>query len=119
MFSYELARRLAGSGVAVNAMHPGLVATNFGRGVRWVRWGISVARWFMVSPRDAGADVVHLAVSPDLEGVTGEYFVRRERQLSSEFSRDEQTQQRLWTASEVLVARSALTGEARLDSPNG
>ena len=108
MFSHELARRLEGSRVTSNAMHPGLVATNFGRGVRWVRWGIAVARWFMVSPRDAGADVAYLATAPELEGVTGRYFVRREQQASSEFSQDEQAQQRLWTASEVLVARSAV-----------
>ena len=119
MFSHELARRLDGSGVTVNAMHPGLVATNFGRGVRWIRLGIAAARWFMVSPRDSGADVLHLATSPELDGVTGAYFVRREQQPSSEFSRDESLQQRLWMASEVLVARSAVTGEARADSPNG
>ena len=110
MFSYELARRLESSGVTVNAIHPGLVATRFGRGVRWVRLGIAVARWFMVSPEDSGADIVHLATAPELEGVTGTYFVRREQQQSSEFSRDESLQQRLWTASEVLVARSAATG---------
>ncbi len=110
MFSYELARQLEGSGITVNAIHPGLVATRFGRGVRWVRLGIAVARWFMVSPEDSGADIVHLATAPELEGVTGTYFVRREQQQSSEFSRDESLQQRLWTASEVLVARSAATG---------
>ena len=110
MFSYELARQLEGSGITVNAIHPGLVATRFGRGVRWVRLGIAVARWFMVSPEDSGADIVHLATAHELEGVTGTYFVRREQQQSSEFSRDESLQQRLWTASEVLVARSAATG---------
>ena len=109
MFSHELARRLHGSGVTANAMHPGLVATNFGQGVRWMRLGITLARWFMVSPRDSGADVLHLATSPDLDGVSGAYFVRREQRPSSEFSRDVQIQQRLWTASEVLVARSAAT----------
>ena len=119
MFSHELARRLDGSGVTVNAMHPGLVATNFGRGVRWIRLGIAAARWFMVSPRDSGADLLHLVTSPELDGVTGAYFVRREQQPSSEFSRDESLQQRLWMASEVLVARSAATGEVRADSPNG
>ncbi|MBT5773834.1 MAG: SDR family oxidoreductase [Dehalococcoidia bacterium] len=111
MFSYELARRLEGSGVTVNAIHPGLVATRFGRGVRWVRFGIAVARWFMVSPEDSGADVVHLATASELQGVTGTYFVRREPRPSSEFSRDVDLQQRLWTASEVLVARSAATGQ--------
>lgn len=111
MFSHELARRLLDSGVTVNAMHPGLVATGIGRGVPWVRLGITVARWFMVSPEDAGADVVHLATSPELEGVTGKYFVRRDERPSSQVSRDESLQRRLWMASEVLVARSAVTGE--------
>jgi NAD(P)-dependent dehydrogenase (short-subunit alcohol dehydrogenase family) len=113
MFSYELARRLADAGVTVNAMHPGLVATEFGRGVRWVRLGIAVARWFMVSPEDSGADVVHLATSPKLDGVSGRFFVRREETLSSEVSRDESLQRRLWTASDVLVARSARSGLAQ------
>jgi len=110
MFSYELARRLADSGVTVNAMHPGLVATEIGGGVRWIRLGIAVARRFMVSPKDSGADVVHLATSPELDGVSGRFFVRREETPSSEVSRDESLQQRLWTASDVLVARSAPSG---------
>jgi len=110
MFSYELARRLDGSGVTVNAVHPGLVATSFGRGVRWMRWGIAAARWFMVSPRDSGADVVHLATAPELDGVSGQYFVRRQPRVSSAYSRDVEAQRRLWTASEVLVARSVAHG---------
>lgn len=112
MFSYELARRLADTGVTVNAMHPGLVATGIGRGVPWVRLGIAVARWFMVSPEDSGADVAHLATSPSLDGVSGRFFVRREETASSEVSRDESLQRRLWTASDVLVARSAPSGLA-------
>ncbi len=104
LFSYELARRLDGRGVAVNAIHPGLVATNFGAGVRWIRWLTRPARRFMTQPAEAGAAVVRLAVDPALEGVTGRYFNQWDEERSSESSYDRELQRRLWEVSERLVA---------------
>ncbi len=107
MFSYELSRRLEGSGVTVNAIHPGLVATNFGSSVRWARWLTRPIRRFMTQPDEAGAAVVRLAAAPDLEGVSGRYYSKWDEERSSDVSYDLQAQRRLWSASEALVAGSA------------
>jgi NAD(P)-dependent dehydrogenase (short-subunit alcohol dehydrogenase family) len=107
MFSYELARRLEGRGVTVNAIHPGLVATNFGSGVRWIRWLTRPVQRFMTQPDEAGAAILRLATAPGLDGVTGRYFSKWDEQRSSEVSHDLEVQRRLWEASEALSAGSA------------
>ena len=107
LFTYELARRLEGRGVTVNAVHPGVVNTNFGSGVRWVRWLVRPFGRFLIQPGDAAAAIVELAAEPRFATVTGRYFVKGEERPSSRASYDLETQQRLWTLSEVLTARSA------------
>lgn len=106
LFSYELARRLEGSGVTVNAIHPGLVATNFGRGVRWIRWLTRPVHRFMTQPSEAGAAIVRLAADPAFEGVSGRYFNLWDEEPSSERSHDLEMQRRLWEVSEALVTPS-------------
>jgi len=106
MFAYELARRWTDVGIAVNAMHPGLVRTGFGAG----RWGLGGSVFSALSRQwaleaEEGADTeVFLATSPDVEGVTGRYFYRRKPKRSSPVSYDTDAQQRLWEVSERLVA---------------
>ncbi|MBX3064799.1 MAG: SDR family oxidoreductase [Anaerolineae bacterium] len=96
LFTYELARRLQGTGVTVNAVHPGWVNSNF-----QVAAGLS-ARGPLTN--EQGADTqLWLATSPDLEGVTGKYFVRRQDTRSSDISYDQGVQRRLWEASARLV----------------
>ena len=107
MFTYELARRLEERGVTANAIHPGLVATNFGGGVRWIRWLTRPVHRFMTQSSEAGAAVVRLAAEPDLTGVTGRYFSKWDEEESSERSHDLDAQRRLWEISERLVAASA------------
>lgn len=107
MFSYELARRLEGGAVTVNAIHPGLVATNLGSGVRWIRWLTRPVQRLMTQSPEAGAAVVRLVTAPELEGVSGRYFSKWDEQRSSERSYDIEAQQRLWAVSEQLVSASA------------
>ena len=76
MFTRELARRLAGTGVTANCLHPGTVATNFGQtGNRWLRYGLMVGRYFLRTPESAARRIVYLASSPEVAGQTGGYYV--------------------------------------------
>jgi NAD(P)-dependent dehydrogenase (short-subunit alcohol dehydrogenase family) len=113
MFSYALARRIEGTGVTVNCLHPGFVATNLGSGNR-----IPVKPFmalFRLTGRAidvrAGADTpIFLASSPEVEGVSGKYFDRRREKMSSPPSYNEDAQEQLWRVSEELVG--ATTGAA-------
>jgi NAD(P)-dependent dehydrogenase (short-subunit alcohol dehydrogenase family) len=107
LFTYDLARRFEGRGATANAIHPGLVATNFGSGVRWIRWAIRPIRRWMTQPVEAGAAVVQLAADPALVGVSGRYFEKWDEKPSSKYSHDHEVQDSLWAASERLVAPSA------------
>lgn len=108
MCGYVLARRLQGSGVTVNALHPGLVATDIVADVAppLVRPFLSVIRRFLLTPEQGAASTVRLASLPELETVTGTYFVRADEQRSPEGSYDVLTQERLWNASAALVGLS-------------
>ncbi len=104
-FTYELARRLAGTGVTVNALHPGFVATNIGANNipvlgKPLKWLINL----MAMEVEKGAETsIYLATSPELEGVTGKYFVNCEAIASSTISYDETAARRLWDISEKLT----------------
>jgi len=111
MFTRELARRLDGVGVTVNAVDPGTVATAIaapGRdSVSLVRVILqSLLRPFVRTPDDGAATVVHLAISPEVEGVSGRYFKDRKEIAPAPAALDEQTAARLWEISEKLVEES-------------
>lgn len=106
LFTYELSRRLAGTGVTVNAVHPGHVATdiwrtNFPFVGPLLKWVMGL---FALTPEEGADNSIYLASSPEVEGVTGKYFVKREAVPSSPVSYDEQVARRLWEISEQLVA---------------
>jgi NAD(P)-dependent dehydrogenase (short-subunit alcohol dehydrogenase family) len=114
-FTYELARRLDGSDVTVNAVHPGLVRTALGDhsgSVRRAGWRLLHLAYRKVSlSPDEGADgIVHLATAPELGGVTGCYFVGRQPAESSPRSRDPAAAARLWALSEELTCARSTTG---------
>lgn len=104
LFTYELARRLEGSGVTANALHPGFVASNFGRSNGGV-WNMlmPVVQLFAISPERGAETSLHLAASPAVEGVTGQYFDKKQPVRSSPASYDTAAQRRLWEVSEELV----------------
>ena len=105
MFTYELARRLQGSGVTTNALHPGVVRTNFGRedAKGWMRLMLPVIRPFLKNPERGAATSLYLASSPDVEGVTGRYFANSKPKTSSKASQDTTAATRLWDVSAALV----------------
>ena len=105
MFTYELARRLAGSGVTANALHPGVVRTNFGRedSKGWMRLVLPVIRPFMKDPDKGASTSVYLASSAEVEGVTGRYFANSKPRTSSQASQDTAAAARLWDVSAELV----------------
>jgi NAD(P)-dependent dehydrogenase (short-subunit alcohol dehydrogenase family) len=99
-FTYELARRLEGKGVTANALHPGFVATNFGRS----NGGLfnPLFRLFQIgaiSPEEGAKTTLYLATSPEVEGITGKYFDRCKAVSSSPLSYDVQMARKLWDAS--------------------
>jgi NAD(P)-dependent dehydrogenase (short-subunit alcohol dehydrogenase family) len=102
LFTHELARRLEGTGVTVNALHPGFVATNFGADdngffLRLILRLLQRAR--AISAEEGAQTSIYLASSPEVEGVTGKYFFRKRPQPSSPASYDEETARRLWEVS--------------------
>jgi len=100
LFTYELARRLEGSGVTANAVHPGFVATDIGSDNGWlVNQVMKVVHLFGRSPEEGAETVVYLASSPELEGVSGKYFFDKQPIESAPVSYDRQTAQRLWQVS--------------------
>jgi NAD(P)-dependent dehydrogenase (short-subunit alcohol dehydrogenase family) len=107
LFTYELARRLEDSGVTANALHPGFVASNFGRSNGGI-WGavMPLAHLFAISPEKGAETTIHLAVSSEVEGVTGKYFVKKQPVRSAAASYDEAAQRRLWEVSEQLVQQT-------------
>ncbi len=115
MFTYELAQRLRGSSVTANALHPGVVSTGFGAEDpgQLQRWLVPFIRPLMKDPRRGAATPVHVAVSPDLDGVTGRYFADKRPKRSSRASYDRAATTRLWDVSADLVGLprgSAKTG---------
>jgi NAD(P)-dependent dehydrogenase (short-subunit alcohol dehydrogenase family) len=108
LFTYALARRLDGTGVTANTLHPGVVATNFGKGEGglWRAFFTALAP-FETSPEKGARTAIYLASSPDVAGVSGEYFVSCKPARSSEATYDTAAQQRLWTISEQLTGIAA------------
>ena len=109
MFTYELARRLAGTGVTANVLHPGLVRTNFSAEDQSPIFGVVIGlfRPFFKTPAQGAATSIYLASSPEVEGVTGEYFINCKPKRSKDSSYDEAAAARLWQASAELVGLTA------------
>jgi NAD(P)-dependent dehydrogenase (short-subunit alcohol dehydrogenase family) len=104
LFTFELARRLQGTGVTVNAVHPGTVSTNFGRsGGRLLSLGLRLASPFMRTPQKGAETVIYLASSPEVEGVSGKYFVDCTERQAPNKAYDEVVAQRLWDVSAELT----------------
>jgi NAD(P)-dependent dehydrogenase (short-subunit alcohol dehydrogenase family) len=104
LFTYALARRLSGSQVTVNSLHPGAVATNLGSNNGWLKIKLrNLLRREYLSPKEGARTSIYLATSPEVEGITGRYFYESQEIHSSEASYNLPDGEKLWRVSEVLT----------------
>jgi NAD(P)-dependent dehydrogenase (short-subunit alcohol dehydrogenase family) len=98
MWTRELARRLAGTGVTANCFHPGFVATRYGDNAGgMLSWGVRVAKQlFAISSEKGARTLVYLAASPEVADVTGGYFTRCRLKTPSAAAQDDAAARRLW-----------------------
>src|SRR5215471_8956675 len=110
-FTYELADRLKGTDVTVNALHPGVVASNFNDGMKGLAHAIGTLIYTLVgiSVEKGAQTPLYLATSPEVEGVSGRYFSDCKETPSSRRSYDAAVRQRLWRVSEELIQQNALS----------
>ncbi|MHA1193268.1 MAG: SDR family oxidoreductase [Promethearchaeota archaeon] len=99
--SYELSRRLEGTRVTLNTIHPGVVNTKLGMDRSKPKKGI--ARRFFKSPEKGAETSIYLASSPEVEGVTGKYFINKQEQKSSDDSYNEEYAKKLWDISKKMT----------------
>jgi NAD(P)-dependent dehydrogenase (short-subunit alcohol dehydrogenase family) len=108
VFTYELARRLAGTGVTVNCVHPGAVATNLASN----NGALATVVWkligpFMKSSENGARTQIYLASSPEVAGITGKYFIDSKEARSSAESHDPDIGRRLWEVSAQMTGLPA------------
>jgi NAD(P)-dependent dehydrogenase (short-subunit alcohol dehydrogenase family) len=105
LFTREFARRLAGTGVTVNCLHPGFVATRIADNNGGVfRLGVGVAKsLFALSPEKGAETMVHLASSPDVAGITGGYFAKSRPATPTAAALDDAAARRLWQESAKIA----------------
>lgn len=109
LFTFELARRLAGTGVTANCLHPGFVRTALGRNVTGAPGAaVRLVLRFRPGPAAGARTSVYLASSPEVTDVTGGYFVACRPAQPSALARDTGAAARLWTLSEELAGSSPL-----------
>lgn len=105
LFTYELARRLSGTKITTNALHPGVVGTNFGSNnsglmAIFVRLYLKL---FSVSEAEGAQTSIYLATSPEVENVTGKYFNKKRERISASASFDQDVAKKLWQKSLELT----------------
>jgi len=106
LFTMELVRRLAGSNVTANAVHPGYVVTNLATAAdlpRLGRWVMAVLKPLMLSPDQGAAAPIYLASSPEVAAVTGKYFVKCKEAAPDPRALDADLARRLWERSAELT----------------
>jgi NAD(P)-dependent dehydrogenase (short-subunit alcohol dehydrogenase family) len=108
LFTRELAKRLSGTGVTANCLHPGAVGTNiWNHAPSFTRPVFAIAkRLVMISPEQGAETIVYLATSPEVEGKTGLYFDKNRPKAPSELAQDDALATRLWDESASLVKLS-------------
>jgi NAD(P)-dependent dehydrogenase (short-subunit alcohol dehydrogenase family) len=105
LFTRELARRLAGTGVTANCLHPGAVATRFGdESGGLIGLLIRVLRLSFITPEQGADTIIYLASSPEVANTSGGYFVKRNMTEPSAAAQDNAAAKRLWAESEALAS---------------
>jgi NAD(P)-dependent dehydrogenase (short-subunit alcohol dehydrogenase family) len=108
LFTRELARRLSGTGVTANCLHPGFVATRFGDSSGGILSPVvRVAKLLAISPEKGAETLVYLAASPDAAAHSGEYFHKCRPATPAPAARDDAAAARLWAVSEKIAGMPA------------
>lgn len=118
LFTYELARRLEGTGVTANCLHPGMVDTNIYDGKKrglFLKIFGPLLRSFLVDAQKGAETSVYLAADPAVAGISGQYFVKKQPKRSSRATYDQGLARKLWDLSSRLVSeeQTSLTLESR------
>ncbi len=109
LFTRELAKRLSGTGVTVNCLHPGAVRTNIWSHAPWfAKPLLAVAKLFMISAEQGGDNIVYLATSPEVEGKTGGYYDQKRLVEPSVLAKDDALAKRLWDVSAGLCTSAGV-----------
>lgn len=104
LFTYELARRLRGTKISVNVVHPGWVATNIGKNNSLLgRLLVPIVQYNAISPEEGARPIIYLASSPKVQDVTGQYFNKYKSARSSRESYNKATAKKLWGLSENMT----------------
>jgi NAD(P)-dependent dehydrogenase (short-subunit alcohol dehydrogenase family) len=111
LFTRELARRLAGTSVTANSLHPGVIRTNLGGGRLFGLMGF--LKLSTKSPTRGARTSVYLATSPEVEGISGKYFANEQEATPTAAAQDDEAARRLWKVSEEL------TGLAYVEARHG
>lgn len=108
LFTRELARRLAGSGVTANCLHPGFVNTRFGdESGGLTSFVVRAAKHFALTPEEGTKTILYLATSPEVEGVSGQYFYQCKPVTPSEEAQNDAHARKLWEISAHLTGVGA------------
>jgi len=105
-FTYELARRLQGTSVTVNALHPGYVMSNLAHGKGWLSAMYNLTRSIGISSEQGAESIVYLASAPELAFVSGQYFNRSKPARSSTTSQNRENAAKLWAISAAMTGLS-------------
>jgi len=108
LWTRALARRLEGTGVTANCLHPGGVATGLGSNIKGpLRWMLNLAKPFMLTPERGADTLVYLASSDAVAGRTGGYWVKRRLTTPSKDAQNAESAERLWRVSAELAGMAA------------
>ncbi|MHB1317327.1 MAG: SDR family NAD(P)-dependent oxidoreductase [Anaerolineae bacterium] len=113
---WEFADLLQGSGVTINAMHPGEVKTEIGmnNGLLYRLYNRYVIRWFLKDPAISGEAIYYLAAAPEMAGVSGRFFNLTIDEVPARHALDRALGRRVWEISESLTGLAPLLGQARV-----
>jgi NAD(P)-dependent dehydrogenase (short-subunit alcohol dehydrogenase family) len=108
LYTRELARRWAGTGVTANSLHPGFVATRFGdESGGMLSFGVRVAKNFAISPEKGAETIVYLASSDEVANISGKYFYKCRVATPTKEAQDDEAAKRLWVETEKLAGISS------------
>jgi NAD(P)-dependent dehydrogenase (short-subunit alcohol dehydrogenase family) len=99
LFTREFAKRIAGTGVTVNAVHPGVIRTDLGISADFLGAILNLMKQFLPSPEEGAKAPVWLATSPDVDGLSGKYFDRKVERPFARNALNDELAEHLWTFS--------------------